>query len=136
MARDFREGVPVVFFPEGTTGTGEVDLLPFRSGLIAQTIMAKQPIYPGFLHYDLSADDLARGLTTVKDLHWGTQPMGAHLWTLLGIKATHCTIRFASEPIAFTPAGLANRKIAVVEAQAAVQALVMPLQSTPAPASR
>jgi len=123
MAKGFRDGLPVVFFPEGTTGVGDVPAMPFKSGLLAQALEAEQPITAGFISYTLQPEDIAAGKTTRDDVHWGTQGMLEHLWNLLGLKSIHGTATFVPEPIAFTPAALANRKIAAAEARAAVIAV-------------
>ena len=128
MAKGFRDGIPIVFFPEGTTGTGDPVLLPFRSGLLAQTLEAGQPLTAAFIHYDVSDEDLASGYIPRKDIHWGKESLPAHLWKQCGIKKTNIHVRFAAEPIAFSEAALANRKIAAREAQAAVMALSVPMQ--------
>jgi 1-acyl-sn-glycerol-3-phosphate acyltransferase len=129
MAQGFRDGLPVVFFPEGTTGIGDVPALEFRSGLLAQALAAEVPVRAGFIHYELTPRDLAAGRTTRNDIHWGTQTLAAHVWNLLGLHGIHATIRFAESPIDFSEAALHNRKIAAVEARDAVVALSVPLQS-------
>ena len=43
MGKGFRDGLPVVFFPEGTTGIDNNVVMNFRSGLLAQAIMLIQP---------------------------------------------------------------------------------------------
>jgi 1-acyl-sn-glycerol-3-phosphate acyltransferase len=123
MAKGFRDGLPVVFFPEGTTGVGDVPALPFRSGLIAQSIAAGEPITAGFIHYDLSPADLARGRTTRNDVHWGDQTLWHHIWNFCGLHGIHATIRFADAPICFSPEALQNRKISAEEARTAVALL-------------
>jgi 1-acyl-sn-glycerol-3-phosphate acyltransferase len=128
MAKDFRDGLPVVFFPEGTTGVTDVPAMPFRSGLLAQTIDAGAPIIPCFIHYDLGAHDLSRGKSVRDDIAWGPQTLWQHMWNFAGLHGLHATLRFGSEPIAFSPAAVANRKVAAVEAQAAVVALSVPNQ--------
>lgn len=133
MAKGFRDGLPIVFFPEGTTSTGEAKLLPFRTGLLAQTIMAEEPITAGFLHYELSEADLQRGCSTRHDIHWGPQPFVSHLWKQLGIGSMHCKVRFASDPIHFSASAVEDRKIAAVEAREAVLALYEPMQSDRSP---
>jgi hypothetical protein len=45
------------------------------------------------------------------------------MWNFVDLHGVHATVRFASEPIAFSPQAIANRKVAAVEAQAAVVAL-------------
>jgi 1-acyl-sn-glycerol-3-phosphate acyltransferase len=130
MAKGFRDGLPVVFFPEGTTGVGDVPALSFRSGLLSQAIAAGEPVTAGFIHYDLTPGDLARGKTVRNDVHWGTETLWQHIWKFADLHGVHATIRFASESIAFSEAALANRKIAGEEARDAVIALA-PLASFP-----
>jgi 1-acyl-sn-glycerol-3-phosphate acyltransferase len=126
MAKGFRDGLPVVFFPEGTTGVGDIPALSFRSGLLAQSIAAGEPVTVGFIHYDLTPRDLARGKTTRDDVHWGPETLWQHIWNFVDLHGIHATIRFASEPIAFSEAAIENRKIAGEEARAAVIALAIP----------
>jgi 1-acyl-sn-glycerol-3-phosphate acyltransferase len=128
MAKGFRDNLPVVFFPEGTTGVGDVPTLPFRSGLLAMALADNQPVTPGFIHYELSPYDLARGKSTRNDVHWGHQTLWQHLWNFAGLHGVHGTITFAPQPIAFSDTALKNRKIAGHEAQLAVNALAVPIQ--------
>jgi 1-acyl-sn-glycerol-3-phosphate acyltransferase len=128
MAKGFRDGLPVVFFPEGTTGEGDVPVLPFRSGLLSQAIAADQPIVPCFIHYDLTPYDLARGKSTHDDVHWGPQTLWDHMWNFVDLHGLHATVRFADQPIAFSPEAIANRKVAAIEAEDAVRALSSPIQ--------
>jgi 1-acyl-sn-glycerol-3-phosphate acyltransferase len=123
MAKGFRDGLPVVFFPEGTTGVGDEPTLPFRSGLIAQTLEAEVPIVAAFIHYELSPKDVAQGKTLRENVHWGPQSLISHLWSFSGLHALKATIQFAEAPIAFSEEAIRHRKIAAVEAQAAVVAL-------------
>ena len=44
------EGIPVVFFPEGTSSDG-TGVLKFRSGLLADAIEADQPVTAAFVRY-------------------------------------------------------------------------------------
>ena len=128
MSKGFRDNLPVVFFPEGTTGVGDVPTLPFRSGLLHLAIADKQPVTAGFIHYDLGPYDLARGKSTRNDVHWGHETLWQHLWNFADLHGVHGTITFAPEPIAFSEAALKNRKIAGHEAQAAINALAVPIQ--------
>ena len=123
MAKGFRDGLPVVFFPEGTTGVGDVPAMSFRSGLIAQTIEAAEPMRAAFISYRLSKEDIAAGKTLRKDVHWGPETLWAHLWGFVGLHDLHATIRFANQPIQFTEAAVSDRKVAAEEARAAVVAL-------------
>jgi len=130
MAKGFRDGLPVVFFPEGTTGLGDEPVMSMRSGLLAQAIAAEQPVHPAFIHYDLSAKDLADGKTTRNSVHWGPETLLQNIWKFVGLHGMHATVRFAEQPIAFTPEAIENRKIAAEEARAAVAALSSPLQTS------
>jgi 1-acyl-sn-glycerol-3-phosphate acyltransferase len=123
MAKGFRDGLPVVFFPEGTTGVGDVPTLSFRSGLIAQTIEAGAPMRAAFVSYKLSARDLADGKTLRNEVHWGDQTLLEHIWGFVGLHDLHATIRFAPQPIAFSETAVRERKVAAEEARAVVSAL-------------
>jgi 1-acyl-sn-glycerol-3-phosphate acyltransferase len=123
MARDFRDGLPVVFFPEGTTGVGDEPVMSFRTGLISQTLAAGAPITAAFIRYELAPVDLAAGKTVRNDVAWGSCTLLQHLWNFFGLHTLHGTIQYAAQPIAFSPAALADRKLAAVEAREAVRAL-------------
>ncbi len=120
MAEGFRDGLPIVFFPEGKTGLGDVPLLPLHSGLLANSLKAGASVTPGFLHYDLAASDIAAGKTSRDDIAWGDQTLPAHLWNLFGLAPIRARIAFAPEPIPFTPEALANRKVASEQAGRAI----------------
>lgn len=120
MAKGFRDGLPVVFFPEGTTGTGEETLLPFRSGLLAQTLDAGAPVSVAFLSYALSARDQAEGKTLRNDLHWGAQPMTTMIWRFCSLHGLHAKVRFAELPMTFSEKAMSDRKTAAIEAREAM----------------
>jgi 1-acyl-sn-glycerol-3-phosphate acyltransferase len=114
------DGLPVVFFPEGTTNTTRT-LLKFHSGLIGQVMVEKMPIRAGYLRYYLDENNAA-GVTVAEDVCWGTKPLLKHVFELLGLHGLRAEVRFREEPIAFSAAA-ANRKIAADEARAAVAEL-------------
>lgn len=120
MAEGFKDGLPVIFFPEGGTGDGSVPLLPLHSGLLANAIADKAMVTPGFITYHLDPKDAAAGRSVGSDVAWTRQGLLAHLWNLFGLHGLRATIRFASEPIAFQPEAAAERKIAAEQARAAV----------------
>jgi hypothetical protein len=97
--------------------------MPFRSGLIAQTIAAGEPMRYGFIRYELKPEDLARGKTLHNDVHWGDQTLWQHIWNFVDLHGLHAIVTFAPDPIAFSPAAVANRKVAALEAQAAMTSL-------------
>ena len=123
MAKGFRDGLPVVFFPEGGTFVGDEPVMPFHSGLLAQALEAGAQVTAGFIRYELSAEDVARGKSTRNDVHWGHQSMLGHLWNFLGLHGLKAVVRFAEEPIAFSAAAYEDRRVAAVEAREAVLAI-------------
>jgi 1-acyl-sn-glycerol-3-phosphate acyltransferase len=133
MAKGFRDGLPVVFFPEGTTGLGDETVMPFRSGLIAQAIEAGAPVIPAFITYSIPARDTAAGKTLRNDVHWGAQGLVAHVWSFLSLHGLHGTVQFGDAPIAFSDLARSDRKTAALEAQAAVARLSSAPASWPEP---
>jgi 1-acyl-sn-glycerol-3-phosphate acyltransferase len=115
-------GLPVVFFPEGTTTNGR-DMLPFRSGLLAQVMTAEEPITAGRLTYSMGKDNGA-DVSVEENICWGDLSMFTHVFTFLGLRDVHVEVRFAPAPIDFS-SDLLHRKAAAIEAQAAVAALAM-----------
>jgi len=115
-------GLPVVFFPEGTTSNGS-GLLKFHSGLLAQVLAEGAPVSAALIHYSL-AEDNGADVTAGNDVcYWGDRNMWAHIFKLLGLRGLRAEVRFAGEPIGFAPGAAADRKRAALEARAAVAAL-------------
>jgi 1-acyl-sn-glycerol-3-phosphate acyltransferase len=123
MAKGFRDGLPVVFFPEGGTFVGDEPAMPFHSGLLAQALEAGAPVTAGFIRYELSAEDVAHGKSARNDVHWGHQSLAGHLWNFMGLRGLKAEVRFSEEPIAFSAAAYEDRKVAAVEARDAVIAI-------------
>lgn len=114
-------GLPVVFFPEGTTTNGN-SLLPFHSGLLAQAMMEQLPVTAAYIQYSLTEENDA-GVTVADDVcYWGDASMWAHIFRFLGLRGVHAEVRFADVPIKFS-SDVLHRKQAAAEAQAAVQML-------------
>jgi lyso-ornithine lipid O-acyltransferase len=126
-----KDGLPVVFFPEGTTGSGDI-LLKFHSGLLGHAMLEHMPITAGYICYRLGADN-APGLTAAKDIAWGDKPMLQHIFRFLALRGVEAEIHFAAQPIVFSPAALAKRKIAAAEARAAVAELASQVIAGPVP---
>jgi 1-acyl-sn-glycerol-3-phosphate acyltransferase len=111
-------GLPVVFFPEGTTTNGR-GLLPFHSGLLAQAMGVEEPITAAFLHYTLDREN-APGIKAEDDMcWWGARSMWAHIFRFLGLDGPHATVRFGQQPLRFS-SDVLHRKAAAVEAREAV----------------
>jgi lyso-ornithine lipid O-acyltransferase len=114
-------GLPVVFFPEGTTSNGN-QLLKFHGGLLSQVIDGCAPVTAAYLRYSFTEKNL-RDVSVADDVcYWGDRNMLAHIFKFLGLRGVRANVRFAEEPIAFSSGGL-HRKMAAVEARAVVAAL-------------
>jgi lyso-ornithine lipid O-acyltransferase len=114
-------GLPVVFFPEGTTSNGS-GLLKFHSGLLGQVMDGRAPVTAAYVRYSLGAGN-EPGVTVADDVcYWGDRNMVGHVFRFLGLRGVRAEVRFAEEPIVFSNTAL-HRKRAAAEAQAAVGAL-------------
>ncbi len=114
-------GLPVVFFPEGTTSNGS-QLLKFHSGLLSQVTAGGAPVTAAYVSYSL-AEDNGHGVSVADDVsYWGDRNMLAHIFKFLGLRGVRAKVRFAPQPIAFSINGL-HRKLAALEARSAVAAL-------------
>lgn len=114
-------GLPVVFFPEGTTTNGST-LLKFHSGLLAQVMQSGAPITAAHIQYSLTEEN-ERDVSVADDVcYWGDAKMLPHIFKLLGLRGVRVEVRFAEQPIAFST-DVTHRKQAAIEARAAVAAL-------------
>ncbi len=76
-------GLPVVFFPEGTTSNGS-GLLKFHSGLLAQVIQGGSPVTAAYMRYRF-VEENGPGVSVVDDVcYWGDRNMLAHIFKFLG----------------------------------------------------
>ena len=116
-------GLPVVFFPEGTTTNGS-HLLKFHSGLLAQAMQGGAPVTAAHLRYRLGAENGPRVSVADDVCYWGDRNMLEHIFTFLGLRGVRAEVRFAEGPIAFSSDGM-HRKLAAMEARAAVAALAV-----------
>lgn len=111
-------GLPVVFFPEGTTSDG-AKVLKFHSGLLMQAMLGEQPITAAYLQYRLTEDN-GPDVTVADDVcYWGDGSMLKHIFRLLGLRGIEVQVRLADAPIAFS-AGAGERKRMAEEARTAV----------------
>jgi 1-acyl-sn-glycerol-3-phosphate acyltransferase len=114
-------GLPVVFFPEGTTTNGK-QMLKFHSGLLAQAMLGGGPVTAAYVKYSLGGGN-GPGVSVADDVcFWGDRNMRGHIFTFLGLRGVRAEVRFAEGPIAFSSDGM-HRKMAAVEARAAVAEL-------------
>ncbi len=114
-------GLPVVFFPEGTTSNGS-GLLKFHSGLLGQVMTGGAAVTAAYVRYSLASGN-EPGVTVADDVcYWGDGSMLKHILRFLGLRGVRAEVRFGAGPIAFSRGGL-HRKQAAMEAQAAVARL-------------
>ena len=114
-------GIPVVFFPEGTTSNG-TSVLKFHSGLLMQSLEAGQPITPAYLRFRLSQNN-GPTVTVENDVSFcGDTPLLKHIFRLLALRGIELDVRFANSPIVFS-LGTGQRKLQAAEARAAVMDL-------------
>ncbi|HEY6413911.1 MAG TPA: lysophospholipid acyltransferase family protein [Edaphobacter sp.] len=114
-------GLPVVFFPEGTTSNGSA-LLKFHSGLLAQVMQSGAPITAAHIQYSLTEEN-DPDVTVADDVcYWGDAKMLPHIFKLLGLRGVRVEVRFAEQSIVFST-DVTHRKQAAVEARAAVASL-------------
>lgn len=97
----FDAGLPVVFFPEGTTTNGS-GMLKFRSGLLSQARATGASVTPAHICYHLGEGN---GAATVADdvCYWGDDVvLVPHIFHLLGLRGIRAEVRFAEEPVTFS----------------------------------
>lgn len=113
-------GLPVVFFPEGTTSNGEA-VLKFHSGLLSEAIAAQQPVIAAHVRYLLTEDN-GPNVTVQNDVCWGDILLAKHIFRLVALRGIEVVVRFTDSPIVFSGGG-ESRKKAAEEARAAVMNL-------------
>ena len=92
MARAFRSGVPVVFFPEGTTTNG-TEVLPFRRGLFHSVLRDQVAVRTAAIRYEL----VGRDGDVAEDVCWcGDAALVPHLYRLLGFERVRATVTFGA----------------------------------------
>ena len=109
-----KAGVPVVFFPEGTTSDG-TGLLPFRGGLLAEARIAALPVTVGAIRYAVRGPEGA----SVRDdvAYWGDRGLLEHVGRFLTLEGVQVSVRFAAAPMSFVSP---ERKAAAAEAREAM----------------
>jgi 1-acyl-sn-glycerol-3-phosphate acyltransferase len=98
MAEAYGRGLPVLFFPEGTTTNGS-GVLPFRRGLFHSVLNNRVELRTASLRY-LIAD--CNGTATVADdvCWWGDALFGPHIFKCLGLKGVSARIDFEDAVVA------------------------------------
>lgn len=97
MAEAYQSGLPVMFFPEGTTTNGG-EVLPFRRGLFHSVLNNEVALRTAALGYSLDAEPLNGDATVENDVcWWGDMDFGSHMFRFLGLKGLKAHIRFGDE---------------------------------------
>ena len=121
MEAALNAGLPVVFFPEGTTSDGS-GLLKFHGGLLSQILAFDVPITAAHLCYSISAENGPDVKVNERVCYWGDMVLLPHIFRFLGLRDVEAQVQFASEPVEFS-GDVAHRKRAAREAWAAVAEL-------------
>jgi 1-acyl-sn-glycerol-3-phosphate acyltransferase len=122
MIATARAGVPMVFFPEGTTTNGETGMLKFHSGLLAQAMSTDEEVTAAYLRYSLGGGNDANASVANDICFWGDETMWPHMFRFLNLRNVKAQVRFGDGPIRFSNDVL-HRKLAAAEAREAVLAL-------------
>jgi 1-acyl-sn-glycerol-3-phosphate acyltransferase len=97
MAAAYRSGLPVLFFPEGTTTDG-AGVLPFRRGLFHSVLNNGVSLRTAAVRYSLENDAVNRGASVAEDVcWWGEMGFASHLFRILGLRGLRAQIRFGEE---------------------------------------
>lgn len=90
MAEAYRSGMPVLFFPEGTTTDGS-EILPFRRGLFHSVLNEGVALQTAALSYSVDDEE-----ASVADdvCWWGDALLAPHLVRLTGTRSVRAKVRF------------------------------------------
>jgi 1-acyl-sn-glycerol-3-phosphate acyltransferase len=94
MAEAYRSGLPVLFFPEGTTTDG-AGVLPFRRGLFHSVLNGGVALRTAALRYSLDPHEVNGDATVGEDVcWWGDMEFTPHMFRFLGLRGLSAQIRF------------------------------------------
>ena len=92
MSEAYRSGLPVLFFPEGTTSNGS-EVLPFRRGLFHSVLDNDVKLRTAALRYEIGDGNGAA--CVAKDVcWWGDAFFGPHIFRFLGLRDVSARIAF------------------------------------------
>jgi 1-acyl-sn-glycerol-3-phosphate acyltransferase len=92
MAAAYRSGLPVVFFPEGTTTDGS-EVLEFRRGLFHSVLRDAVAVRTAAICYSLAEGD-AQASVADDVCWWGDAAFAPHLVRFLGLRGVRAELRF------------------------------------------
>jgi 1-acyl-sn-glycerol-3-phosphate acyltransferase len=82
-------GALVVLFPEGTSSDGQT-VLPFKSALLAPSTRRSEPLFTGFIRYELDDGDAREEIC-----YWKNMTLLPHMINLLSKRAPRVFVRFS-----------------------------------------
>jgi 1-acyl-sn-glycerol-3-phosphate acyltransferase len=98
MAAAYRSGLPVMFFPEGTTTDGS-EIMPLRRGLYNSVVYDEVPVKVAAIGYEFTQRN--RSATIGEDVCFvGDAEFGPHLLGFLGLRGVKARMRFCDEAVA------------------------------------
>lgn len=100
MAAAYRTGLPVLFFPEGTTTDGQSGVLPFRRGLFHSVLKERVRLQTAAVRYELVQPGNENASVARDVCWWGDAYLGPHLFRLLGLRGVRAEIQFGDEVMA------------------------------------
>jgi 1-acyl-sn-glycerol-3-phosphate acyltransferase len=99
MAEAYRTGLPVLFFPEGTTTDG-AGVLPFRRGLFHSVLDNGVLLRTAAVRYSLDSHRVNGEATAGEDVcWWGEMGFTPHIFGLLGLRGLKAQMRFGEEVV-------------------------------------
>ncbi len=97
MAQAFRSGLPVLFFPEGTTTDGSA-VAPFRRGLYNSVVYDNVPMKVAAMRWEFTEENPAASVA--EDVCFvGDAEFGPHLFRFLALRGVKVKVRFGSETV-------------------------------------
>jgi len=97
MAQAFRSGLPVLFFPEGTTTDGSA-VAPFRRGLYNSVVYDNVPMKVAAMRWEFTEENC--GASVAEDVCFvGDAEFGPHLFRFLGLRGVKVKVRFGAERV-------------------------------------
>ena len=98
MAAAYRSGLPVMFFPEGTTTDGS-GIMPFRRGLYNSVVYDSVPVKVAAIGYEFSRPN--PGASVGEHVCFvGDADFGPHLLGFLGLQGVKAKMQFGAEVVA------------------------------------
>ncbi len=98
MAEAYRSGLPVMFFPEGTTTDGS-EIMPLRRGLYNSVVYDSVPVKVAAIGFEFTKSN--PGATVGEDVCFvGKADFGPHLLAFLGLRGVKAKMRFGESVVA------------------------------------